>query len=255
MTTVTYSLGRPRAAASRGGDCRARDLDQGRNVHGPHRFAATTHCQISNGMLRLTVSAAGTTPALTVEARRGAIIVGDVYDDVYSDVYGGSVATPAWFALGTLIIDSSVATALLTAARLVHVNPEAVIIRLVAPAIGDAFVVLERGVPAVVVQHGDSRADPLVSTTRRLRWTGEGEPVGAAQTNRVQETGGTQGLSRFVAGLDPVATDAGAFSVVTAATTTARLGAGVGTYDDWSHASALHFQLADASRPQIVVAS
>ena len=77
MTTATYPLGRPPAAAKRGGDCRARDLDQGRNVHGPHRFAATTHCQISNGMLRLTVGASGTAPALTVEARRGRVTVED----------------------------------------------------------------------------------------------------------------------------------------------------------------------------------
>ncbi|HEX7135395.1 MAG TPA: hypothetical protein VF228_22660, partial [Iamia sp.] len=77
MTVIAYPLGHPRAAASRGGDCRARDLDQARNVHGPHRFAVSTHCQISNGMLRLTVGAAGAAPSLTVECWRPALPIGD----------------------------------------------------------------------------------------------------------------------------------------------------------------------------------
>ncbi len=253
MTTVAYALGRPRPAASRRGDCHAVDLDQAdRLIIGPHRFATPDDCRIDNGLLSITVSAAGTTPALTIEARRGRITVGDTYSDVYSDVYGGSTATPAWFALGTLTIDSPAVTALLTAVRLVDLTPEAVTIRLVAPAIGDAFVTLERGVPAVHIQHGSTRS-PTVSTTRRIRWTGSPSPVGIAHTQRVEEAGGTQGLTRFVAGIDAVTTNAGTFSVATAAVTSTRLGAGVGTYDDWSHASALHFQLGDTSRPVLVV--
>lgn len=58
MTTVAYALGRPRPAASRGGDSRAFDLAQepidpshpGRLVYDGHRFAAPDHCQIKGGV-------------------------------------------------------------------------------------------------------------------------------------------------------------------------------------------------------------
>lgn len=257
MTTVAYPLGRPLPATQRGGDCRARDLDQGRNVHGPHRFASTTHCRISNGLLRVTVGTPNVAPALTISAWRGRVTVGDVYDDVYDDIYGegGSVGTPAWLSLGTLIVDSPSVSALLTAVRLVAVNPEVVIIRLVAPAIADTFVTLRRGMPGVYIQHGDTRAAPLVSTTRRIRWTGSPALAGVATTtHRIEEPAPpVDGLPRFVAAFDPVTTNAGAFSLTTTASTVARFGAGAGSQVTGSWPDELNQQLGDASRPQIVV--
>ncbi len=257
-TTLAVPLAAPPAAALRGGDCHARDLDQDdRLIIGPHRFAATTHCQFANGLLRLTVGEAGAAPALTVEARRGAVAVGDVYDDVYDDVYGGggSVSTPAWFALGTLTIDSPSVSALLTAVRLVAINPEAVIIRLVAPAIADAFVILQRGEPHVHIQHGDTRADPLVSTPRRIALSGSPALLGVATaTHRVEEPAPPiDGLPRYVAGLDPVTPNAGAFSVTTAARTVARFGAGAGHQLTGSWPDELNEQLGNDTWPQIVI--
>lgn len=170
MTAASYPLERPPAAALRGGDCRARDLNQGRNVHGGHRFATPAHCRIDNGLLRLTLSAAGTTPALTIQARRGAVVIGDVYEDVYSDLYGGSIATPSWLGVGTITIDSLSVTVLLTAVRLVRISAESLTLRLVAPAMRDAFVTLRRGEPMIRIQHGSTRP-PFVDTDRRVRFT------------------------------------------------------------------------------------
>ncbi len=256
MTTVAYALGRPRPAASRGGDCRALDLDQDRNVHGPHRFAATTHCQISDGMLRLTVGATGAAPALTVEVWRGRVTINDFYTDTYTDTYGGDISTPAWFAVGTLTIDSPSVSALLTAVRLVRITPEAVTIRLVAPLIADAFVTLPRGWRSVRIRHGDSRLAPI-DIDRRIRWTHTPSPVGTATTGRVEENvspAALTGMSRFVAAIDPVTTNAGAFSVTAASATTARFGAGVGMDTARDRPVDLHRQLGDASRPRLVVA-
>ena len=256
MTTVAYALGRPPAAELRGGDCRARDLDQGRNVHGPHRFATTTHAQINNGLLRLTVGVAGADPSLTVEARRGRVTVGDVYEDTYVDLYGGEIGTPEWLAMGTLTIDSPSVAALLTAVQMVRINPEAVTIRLVAPLMADAYVTLPRGWRAVRIQHGRTRS-PLVDIDRRVRWTASPSPVGTAAGARVEEVSpavGLDGLHRFVACIDPATADAGAFSVTAPSVTTARFGAGIGTYADLDRANDMHHQLGDASRPRLVVA-
>lgn len=256
VTTVSYALGRPHVAAQRGGDCRARDLNALRNVHGPHRFAATTHCQISNGMLRLTVGASGVAPSLTIEAWRGALIVDDFISDVVSDTIPGSYSTPAWFAVGTITVDSSLLTALLTAVRVVRISPEELTIRLVAPVIADAFVTLKRGERQVHIQHGNTRA-PLVSTSRRVRLTASPSPAGAAYTGRVQEdasASGLDGLFRFVAALDPVTVNTGAFSLTASGVTSARFGVGVGTAVIRDRPRDMHSQLGNASRPRLVVA-
>lgn len=254
MTTVAYDLGAPPAAAQRGGDCRARDLGQGRNVHGPHRFASTTHCRINNGLLRLTVGASGAAPSLTIEARRGSVATGDVYGDVYGDIYGGSMTAPAWFAMGTLTIDSPSVAALLTAVRIAHVTAEEITIRLVAPLMADAFVTLKRGRRHVGILHGDTRANPLVDVDRRIRWTASPSPTGTASTGRVEEeTPVVEGFPRFLASVDPVTVDAGAFSLTAASVTSARLGAGVGTYGTRDRPADHHREMGDASRSRLVV--
>lgn len=252
-TTVSYALDTPPAAALRGGDCRARDLNQARNVHGGHRFAATTHCRISNGLLRLTVGATGAAPALTIAARRGALPIGDYLSDILSDTLPGTTATPAWFAMGTLTIDSPSVSALLTGVRIAHVTAESVTLRLIAPAIGDAWVTLERGERQVHVQHGSTRA-PLVDIDRRIRLTSSPSPVGTAALGRVEEmVPATEGFRRFVAAVDPVTANAGAFLLTAVSMTTARFGFGVGTGAIEDRPLDMHRQLRDSSRPLIVL--
>jgi hypothetical protein len=208
-------------------------------------------------MLRLTVGAIGGAPTLAVEVWRGRVTVGDVYVDTYVDLYGGSInVTPSWVAVGTLTIDSTLLTALLTGVRLIRVNPEVVTIRLVSPIMADAYVTLRRGEPQVRIQHGSVSAFP-VTTNRRVRWTGTPSPTGSTSIKRVEEvTAATEldGLYRFVAALDAATVNAGAFSSTAAATTTARFGAGVGTAATRSGTYDLHKQLRDASRPELVVA-
>lgn len=256
MTVAAYALGRPRPAASRGGDCRAYDINQARNVHGPHRFAASTHCRITNGMLRLTVGASGAAPSLTVEVWRRRVVINDTYADTYTDTYGGDIGTPAWFSVGTLTIDSPSGSALLTAVRLVRINPEAVTIRLVAPLMADAFVTLPRGWRSVRITHGDRRLAP-VDIDRRIRWTASPSPVGTASAGRVEEitaAADLDGMERFVAALDAVTANAGAFSLTATSVTRARFGAGVGMEAPLDRPVDLHRQLGDASRPRLVVA-
>ena len=252
MSVEVLPLGKPRAAAQRGGDCRARDLDQGRNVHGGHRFVTTTHCRISNGMVRATVGATGIAPTLIVEAMTGYRSTGDIYTDVYTDVYPGSYTAKEWTAMGTLTFDSSLLTALLTGVRLVQVDAESVTLRLLVPVIRDVFVTLRRGVPYLHVQHGSTRP-PFVTTNRRMSWAGSGL-TGAAGTGIVTETAPlTDGFSRFVLGRDTVTANAGAFSVTATASRSAELAAGVASAGEWTSIEHLRQQLGDSSPAQMVV--
>ncbi len=254
MTTVAYAIGAPPAAEDRGGDCRARDLDQDRNVHGPHRFAATTNCQIDNGMIRLTVGATGVAPSFTVEAMTGLRPFGDVYVDTYADVYPGSYTAAGWTDEGVVTVDSTLLTALLTAVHIVRVNPEAITIRLVSPVMADAFVTLERGERMLHIQHGDTRARPLVSTNRRVRWTGSGLTGSTATAGRVVETAPlTDGFTRFVSGPLSATLNAGAFSVNAAGVSSAAFGVGVATPDRLDTVADMVAQLGDATRSRLVV--
>lgn len=249
MTTATYTLGRPRLAGSRGGDCAIYDLDQDeRPVGGPHRFAAPQHCRVENGMLRLTVGGAGDTPSLGVEVWRGRVTVNDTFPTTFPETYPGSISAPAWFDMGSIVIDSPSVAAELTGVRIVKLTLEVVVLQLRAPLMADAFVVLRRGEPMVHIQHGETRP-PFVDIDRRVSFTDSPTPVGFASLGRVEEpAAATDGLRRFVAGIVPVTTDIGDFSVTATSATTANLGAGVGTYSPSATPVDLHRQLRNASR-------
>lgn len=252
MTVRVFPLGKPRPAASRGGDCRAHDLRIGRKVQGPHRFYAPEDCQLRNGMLRVRVSAAGSVPTLTWEAYQGRRTVDDFYVDTYSDTYSGSTSTPVWVPVGALVIDSPSVSAVLTRVEMVDRDDEAVTVRLVVPAIGDVFVTLERGERLVHIQHGDLRQP--VDIDRRIRLTDSPSPVGSAFSTRVEEsTSVVSGFLRWVGSLDAATADAGAFSVTASSVTTARFGAGVATSELFDTPSSQHSQLGDSSVPVLEV--
>lgn len=263
MTTVAYSLGRPRPARSRGGDCYAHDLrpnpitgeahpiTERPHVHGPHAFRSPEHCAIQNGLLRLYVNA-GSPPSLTVQVRRGRVVVDDTYVDTYVDLYGGEYSTPEWIDAGVVTIDSPSLAVVLTGVRLVDVNPEKVTIKLLAPLMGDAFVTLHRGWRSARIQHGnDALAVPApVSVIRRVRLTDSPSPVGEESAGRVEEReSAIVGMYRFVASTDAVTTDAGQFSVSSDAVETADFGVGVGTDAHFDWPSSLHRQLGSSARP------
>lgn len=257
MTVSTYVLGHPRPARSRGGDCYAHDLSSGPitdrpHVHGPHTFRRPEHCAIQNGLLRLAVVDTFP-PSLSMQVRRGRLIVDDFYVDTYDDTYGGAYSEPEWFDAGVVVIDSPSFGVVLTGVRLVDVNPEKVIIKLLAPLIGDAFVTLRRGWRSVSIQHGNaSLAVPApVSVARRVRLTDSPSPIGIASPGRVEESpSAITGLFRFVASVDSGTTaDAGAFSVTVGASTSADMGVGVGTDVPLDRPYDLHRQLGTASRP------
>jgi hypothetical protein len=252
VSVEVHAIGAPKAAAERGGDCRARDLNQGRNVHGGHRFAATTHCQISNGMLRVTVGASGVAPTLNVEAMTGYRSTGDVYTDVYTDVYPGDYTALEWRAMGVLTLDSSLLTALLTGVHLADITPESVTLRMVSPVMADAWVTLRRGETMLHIQHGSTRS-PIVTTNRRIRWTDTGL-TGSSATGIVTESAPlTDGFTRFVFGRDTVTSNAGAFSVTAASSSSADMVAGVASADEWMDVDHLRQQAGDTSRAAIFV--
>lgn len=255
MTAVAYALGRPRAATSRGGDCRALDLAQNRNVRGPHVFATPANCQICNGLLRLTFSAINTTPAVTVEAWRGRVIIEDYISDVVSDTIPGSYSDPAWTAMGTLTIDSpSVPSATIQGVKVWRCCPEYITVRIISPFLADAFITLPRGWRSFRIQHGSSRYPLIADLDRRIRWTASPSPTGTAYPGRVEESTPTfENFPRSVFSLDPVTTNAGSFSITATSVTTARFGAGVGTSARNDRPSDLHRQLGDASRAEIVI--
>lgn len=253
MTAVSYTLGRPRPAGSRGGDCRAKDLNQGRNVRGPHYFYSPSHCQICNGLLRITVGPGAAAPSLTIDAWRGRVVINDLLSDILSDTLPGEMSVPEWLPVGTVTIDSPSVSAVLTAVRIVRACAESITIRLVAPLMSDAFVTLPRGWRSIRIQHGSSRP-PLTDIDRRIRWTASPSPVGTASEGRVEEmTPTTPSFPRMIAAIDPVTANAAQFSLTAASVTTARFGAGVATYKPKDRPSDLHRQLGDASRPVIVL--
>ncbi len=250
MTARSYALGTPRPAALRGGDCRAFDRRIGRKVQGPHSFLNPQDCQLRNGLLRLTVSAAGSVPSLAVEAHRGEMTVDDFYVDTYADVYTGSTSAKVWESMGTLVIDSPSVSAVLVGVEMVYRDDETVAVRLVAAAIGDVIVILQRGERSVHIAHGDERI--AVDTDRRLRWTDSPSPAGIAGATRVEEvTSVYAGFFRWVGSLDAVTT--GAFSVTASSVTSARMGAGVATSELGDTAASQHSQLGDSSIPVLVV--
>ena len=267
MTVRSYTLGLPRPATLRGGDCWAHDLrpnpitgephpiTERPHIHGPHAFRSPEHCVIQNGLVRLYVNA-GSPPSLTMQVYQSRVVVDDVYVDTYFDLYGGAYSGSSWVDASVVTIDSPSVSAVLTGVLLVDVNPEQVTIKLLASLIGDAFVTLRRGWRSFSIQHGDdSTAIPApVSVARRVRLTDSPSPVGFATTGRVEEQSAViGGMYRFVASTDPVTADAGQFSVTSDAAVTADFGVGVGTATTRDRPFNLHQQLGSAARPFHVV--
>lgn len=268
MTVRTYVLGHPRPARSRGGDCYAHDLrpdpitgephpiTERPHVRGAnHTYREPEHCAFQNGLLRVAV-VSSFPPTLSLAVVRGRVIVDDFYFDTYTDLYGGSYSERAWVDAGSVVIDSPALGVVLTGVRLVDVNPEKVTVKLLAPLIGDAFVVLHRGWRSLRIHHGNPNlAVPApVAVTRRVRLIDSPSPVGSASAGRVEETSSViTGMYRFVASTDPVTTNASEFSVVSSAVVTADFGVGVGTDDPDDRPADLHRQLGDASRPMHLV--
>ncbi len=271
MPVTSIPLGKPLAVADRGGDCRARDLDLGRNVHGPHQFRESHHCKIENGLMQVTVGPANEEPSLAIKAWRGAVAVEDVLSDVLSDVLPGSTSTPAWIDMGTVVVDvlgvvvgdvyhetyfdtygGGTSHGLLLGVELVEVSPASVTIRLHCAHISSIFVTLFQGTRQVRVQHGDPLG-PVVVTERRIRWASPSLD-GLASPGRVEEDPpAVDGFPRYLGALNAVTVDAGEFALTSLPAATVVMGAGVGTHAPKDTPSWLHRQLGDASQAQLFI--
>jgi hypothetical protein len=152
-------------ARYRGGDVRAYDRSEDREVYGPsHPFHTPSDLAVTNGLLRFWVGSRGLVPYLSVAAWKAG----------------------AWNEMGTVVLDVAGSPgAVLRGARLVRCTPDVATVALAVGGIGDVFVTLRRGHRHLSIAHGAGRP-PLVSATRRVGWFGT--PPGAL-TNVVTAAG------------------------------------------------------------------
>lgn len=162
----------PRWVTDRGGDCRAYDRREEREVFGPsHPLVAPTDLVITNGLLRAWVGARGLPPYLQVQA----------------------FAAGEWREIGYLqLSDPTEGSIVLTSARLVRVTPEAVSIAIGLQGQGEALLTLRRGERMFQVQHGGART--RLTATRQVSWSG------VPPWRRLEAA--AQGVGKFGKGLD-----------------------------------------------------
>lgn len=254
MTISSHALGAPLAAAQRGGDVRLHDLAQGRDVRGPHVFAAPDDAVIVNGAIRATVGPSGAVPSLDLDAWRGPVTVSDAISDTLADTLAGAAATPAWHSVGSVLIDSPDVSSGISAVRVVSVSPERVTVRLDVASLGDVFVSLLRGEPMLRIQHGRAKA-PAVSVGRRVSWSAGSF---SAAGSRIEETWSPaeDSMFRFIGGFETMNADAGARTLATpAAASTARYCVGVADGRWWSTPRDLHHQMAGVTERWTAVTS
>lgn len=147
----------PDWVSKRGGDVRAHDLREGRNVYGPgHHFAVEQDIRITNGILRADVGPRNVLPYLTISVYKGG----------------------AWRAMGHLYVSEANT---LAGARLVTVTPDRAALVLSVRNEGHVTVRLHRGERMLRITHGSTRA-PAVSVGRLVQWRSAVDiPPGAGQ--------------------------------------------------------------------------
>jgi hypothetical protein len=139
----------PKWLTDRGGDVRAFDRRQAREVYGPsHPFAKASDLMVNNGLVRFWSCPLGMIPFLHVQAYRNA----------------------AWRDVGYVVFSSSESQSL-TAIRLAALTPESATVVLVVQGLGEVSVSLRRGERMLRVQHGSDRF-PLVTAERMVEWRG-----------------------------------------------------------------------------------
>lgn len=141
----------PRWVTDRGGDCRAFDRREGREVFGPsHPLVVPTDLVITNGLVRIWVGPRGLPPYVQVQALAGG----------------------EWREVGYvhLAVPTS-RSVVLASARLTRVTPEAVSVALSVRGQGDVTVTLRRGERMLQLEHGTT-GPARVLAGRHVRWAG-----------------------------------------------------------------------------------
>lgn len=162
--------GVPRWVSDRGGDVRAYDRREAREVYGPaHPFRAPTDIEITNGVLRFWVGNARVTPFLNVSA----------------------FISGAWREVGCVQLAAAATTA---GARLVSCSPENATVAVDTFDGGTVFVTLRRGERMLRVQHGANRA-PTLTIGRALYW------LGTPPARQLDATANTSSNGKFSKGL------------------------------------------------------
>lgn len=169
---ATFDGSAPAWLTMRGGDCRAFDRREGREVYGPsHPLVAPTDLIITNGVIRAWFGPRGMPPYLQVQA----------------------VGGDGWQEIGYIhLADPTGTSVLLTSVRLVRVTPESVAVAVGIQDQGNAIVTLHRGERMFRIRHGGGRT--RVSCVRQVRW------AGLPPWSRLEAAGQAEG--KFGLGLD-----------------------------------------------------
>lgn len=135
----------PQWVVKRGGDVRAHDLRDGRNVYGPgHHFRVEQDIRLTNGLLRADLGPRNEAARLSISAYKGG----------------------AWRTMGYLYLSE---TNTLAGARIVSVTPERAVLSLQVRNEGEATVRLHRGERGLRITHGSLRS-PTVPAARFVKW-------------------------------------------------------------------------------------
>lgn len=118
LPPLSDAPGVPGWVTKRGGDCRFFDRTDGWEVYGPHPFATTTDCQITNGLVRAWLGGRMLPAYLHVEA-----FDGTTWQEIGTRQFGGHR---------------------LLRARMAKVTPDVAILKFTLEAVGDITVTLQR---------------------------------------------------------------------------------------------------------------
>lgn len=221
LPAVEDTASPPAWVAERGGDCRAYDVSQGREVFGPsHPLEEPSDLVLENGLLRAWCGGRGIVPYFTVM----------------------TFVDGAWQQCGCVVLADETTGPQLDGARLVAVTPDRVTAALRVRGIGDVYVTLKRGERMLRVQHGTTRA-PTVSATRRIGWLGT--PPTIAGLGDASSGAGKFGLSIALAAGDEIPAFQWPAAVTPAAWTVA--GWWIPDDDDTAHPLSGMFTIMDAA--------
>lgn len=142
----------PAWVTQRGGDVRAFDLGDGRDVYGPGHVFGSGDLMLTNGMIRATVIEDFAQPQLHLEAFNAG---------TWTDF--GYVQFSADGVTGVVIREVAIKA----------ITPEAATVRIELQGLGASYVVLRRGERMVRLQHGENGA---LSALRFVDWSEAGPP-------------------------------------------------------------------------------
>jgi hypothetical protein len=172
----------PTWVTNRGGDCRAYDVTQAREVYGPsHRFATTADCIITNGLLRVVFVARGVTAGFELWAFQGG----------------------QWVDMGLVTFGNGSVPLLNVYLR--RCTPDEVSVRAFCDLTGGGTFTLKRGERMVRCRLGNDR--PPYGATGGSLYANSGTFAASSGGRRVQTAFDANGFKKVLMALHPISDD------------------------------------------------